>query len=101
MNFLALVLACVLKGEARHASGSLLRNNLQALDHPRNNFVFDAGVQSLGIFAHHDEIDSRIARRNMRKVPDWPEISEQFEALAKFHVDAGKPAANRRCHRPL
>ena len=101
MNFLALVLARMLEGETRDAGGSLFGDDLDALDHSGNHFVFDAGVKSFRIFANDDQIDSRIARGNMRQVADRPEVGEEFEALAQFDVDAGEAAADGRSHRTL
>src|SRR5258708_8182754 len=94
MNFLALIFAGMLERETRDAGGSLLGNDLDALDYSGNNFVFDAGVKSLGVFADDDQVDARIAGRNMRQVADGPEVGEEFEAFAEFHVDTGKAAAD-------
>src|ERR1700674_4306611 len=101
MNFLALVLAGMLECESRDSGGSLLGDDLQALDHPRNDFVLDAGIKSFSVFAHDDQVHSRVAGRNMRQVADGPEVGEEFEALAEFDVDARKPAANGRGHGAL
>ena len=101
MNFLALILARVFKREARDAGGSFFGDDLDALDHSRDNFVFDAGVKPLGIFADDDQVDARIARGNVRKVANWPEVGEEFEALAQFDVDARKAATDWGCDRAL
>src|ERR1017187_5922411 len=99
MNFLALVLASMLEGETRNAGGSLFGDDLDALDHSGDNFVFNAGVKALSIFADHDQVHAWIPRRNMREVANRAEVCEQFEALAEFDVDAGKAAANWSGHR--
>src|SRR5208282_765784 len=96
MNFLALVLAGILEGETRDAGGGLLGDDLQALDHSGDDFVFDAGVESFGVFADDDQVHARVSRGNMRKVANWAEVSEQFETLTEFDVNAGKAAADGR-----
>src|ERR1019366_792380 len=101
MNFLALVFSGVLEGETRDAGASLLGDDLQALDHSGNNFVFDAGVKSFGIFAHHDQVHARVAGGNVREVANGPEVGEEFEALAQLDVDAGEAAADGRGHGTL
>src|SRR4029077_2307827 len=94
MNFLALVLAGMLEREPRDSGGSLLGDDLQALNHSGDNFVFDTGVKSFGVFAHDDQIHARVASWNVRQVADGPEVGEEFEALPEFDVDAGKAAAD-------
>src|SRR6267378_270874 len=101
MNFLALVLAGMLECEPRDAGGSLLGDDLQALDYSRNNFVLDARVKSFSVFAHDDQIHARVAGGNMRQISDGPEVGEEFEALAEFDVDAGKAASDGRGHGTL
>ncbi len=99
VDFLALVLARILEGEAGDAGGGLLGDDLEALDHARHHFMLDARVQALGVFAHDDQVDIRIAGRDMRQVADGAEIRVQLKALAQLHVDAGKAAADGRGHR--
>ena len=70
------------ESKTRDAGGSLLGDDLDALNHSRNNFVFDAGVEALSVFAHDDQIHARVAGRNMRQVADGPEVGEEFEALS-------------------
>src|SRR6266851_4503440 len=101
MNFLALVLAGVLEGETRDAGGSLLGDDLQALDHSGDDFVFDAGVKSFGVFADDDQVHARVAGGNVREVADGPEVGKEFEALTEFDVDAGETAADGRGHGAL
>ena len=101
MNFLALILAGILERETRDPGGSLFGDDLQTLHHSRNNFVFDARIQTLSIFAHDDQVDARVAGRNMRQIADGPEVGEEFKLSAQFHVDARKTAANGRGHRAL
>jgi len=55
--------------------------------------MFDAGVESFRVFAHDDQIDARIARRNMRQVANGPEVREKLEALAQLDIDAREAAA--------
>src|SRR5580658_3278643 len=94
MNFLALILAGILEGETRHAGRSLFGDDLDALDYSGDNYVFDAGIKTLGVFAHHDQVYARIAGGNMRQVANRPEVGEEFEALAQLDVNAGEAAAN-------
>src|ERR1035441_2049184 len=101
MDFLAVILAGMLEGEARDACGSLFGDDLDALDHSGDDFVFDAGIKPFGIFADHDQIDARIASGNMRQVADRPEVGEKFEAPTQFDIDAGEAAADGRGHGPL
>src|SRR5208283_551513 len=101
MNLLALVLAGMFEGETRDAGGCLFGDDLDALHHPGNNFMFDTGIKSLGVFANDDQIDTRIAGRNMRQVADGPEVGEQFKTRPQFDVDAGEAAADGRSHRTL
>src|SRR5208282_2778027 len=101
MDFLTLVFAGVLEGEARDAGGGLFADDLDALDHSGDDFVFDAGVKAFGIFANYDQIDAGVARGNMRQVADGPEVGKEFEALAQLDVDTGEAAANGRCNRAL
>src|SRR4029077_521511 len=101
MNFLALVLAGMLEREPRDSGGSLLGDDLQALDHSGDNFVFDTGVKSFGVLANDDKVHARVAGGNMGQVADGPEVGEEFEALAEFDVDAGKAAADGRGHGTL
>src|SRR5258708_27999120 len=92
MNFLALIFAGMLERETRDAGGSLLGNDLDALDYSGNNFVFDAGVKSFGGVADDDQVDARIAGRNMRQVADGTEVGEEVRGLTELHVDTGKAA---------
>src|SRR5208283_5354733 len=101
MNFLALVFASMRERETRNARGSLFADHLDALHHSGDNFVLDTGIQSLGIFADHDQVDARVTRRDMRQVAYGPKVGEEFEALAQLDVDAGEAAADRRSHRTL
>ena len=95
MNLLALVLARVFEGKARDAGGRLLGDDLQALDHARHDFMLDAGIQALGIFADDDQVDAGIARRNVGQIANGAEVGVELELLAQRDVDAGKAAADR------
>ena len=97
--FLRLNAPRVFEGKPGDARGGLLGDDLQALDHAGHNFVLDARVQSLGVFAHHHQIDAGIARGHRRQIADGPEVGEQLKLLAQRHVDAGKAAADGRRHR--
>src|SRR5262249_22096678 len=51
VNFLAIFAFGVFKCKARDACGSLLRDDFQALDDTRDNFVFETGIEILCVFA--------------------------------------------------
>ena len=101
MNFLALILAGVLEGEFGDTGRRFFGDDLQALDHPGNDLVFESGVEALSIFADDDEIDIGITRRNVRQIADGTEVGVELELLAQRDVDAGKAATDGRGHRPL
>src|ERR1019366_1356571 len=101
MDLLAIVLTRILEGETRDASASLLRHDLQALHHSRDDFVFDARVKPFGVFADYDQIDPWVVRGNMRQVMNRPEVREEFEAPPELDVDAREAPADGRRHRSL
>ena len=101
VNFLALVLARIFKGELGDPGGSFFGDDLQALDHAGNHFMLKSGIKTLGIFADDDKVHIGIARGNMRQVSNGPEVGVQLKLLAQRDVDAGKTAPHRRRHRPL
>src|SRR5579864_2249599 len=101
MDLLAFVLARIVESETRDAGGGFRGDDLQALDHAGNNFMLDAGIKALGIFANDDQVNVRIASRNVRKIANGPEVCVELEALAQLDVNAGKAAADRRRHRSL
>src|ERR1035441_3161594 len=101
MNLLTLVLAGVLKRKTRDTSRSFLRNDLQTLHHSWHDLVFNARIKSFGVFADHDQVNSRIACGNVRQITNRPKVSEQLEPPAQLNVNAGKATADRRCHRTL
>ena len=71
VNLLAMHAARVLEGEPGDARGSLFGDDLQALDHAGHDFMLDARVQSLGIFANDDQIDAGVARGHARADCGW------------------------------
>ena len=95
MDLLAFVLARIVESETRDAGGGFRGDDLQALDHAGNNFMLDAGIKALGIFANDDQVNIRIASRNVRKIANGPEVCVEFEALAQLDINAGKAAADR------
>jgi hypothetical protein len=101
MNLLALILAGILKSKFRDAGRSLLSDDLQALNHSGHHFVLQPGIQALGVLAHDDEVNIRIARGDVRQITNRPEVRVQLKLLAQRHVDAGKTAAYGRGDRPL
>src|SRR5690242_16254244 len=92
VNLLALVLAGVFEGETGNAGRSFLGDDLEALNHAGHDFMLNAGVKALGIFANDNEVHVGIAGGNVGKVANGAEVGEQLESLAQFHVNAGKSA---------
>ncbi len=88
MNLLALVLTRILEGETGNARRRLFGDDLQTLNDARNDLVLDPRIETLGVLAEDDEVNIRITRRNVRQVPDRPEICEQLELLPQLYVDA-------------
>ena len=56
VNLLAAVLARVLEGELGDARRALFGDHLDALDHAGNDFVLQADVLALGVFADDDQV---------------------------------------------
>jgi hypothetical protein len=63
--------------------------------------VLNAGIKSFRILTHNNQVNARVACRNMWQIADRPEVGEKFEPLAQFNIDARKAAPNGRSHRPL
>jgi hypothetical protein len=80
---------------------SLFGDDFQAFHDTGDDFVLDARVETLGVFANDYQIDVFIARFHTGKVFDRPEISVEIETLAQLDVDAGKAFAHRRRHWPF
>ena len=93
--------ARVLKGEARDARRSLLRDHLDAFHHARNHLVLQAHILALGILAHDHQVHAGIFRGEAGQIANGPQIGEKIELLAQRDVDALEAAADRRRHRPL
>ena len=98
---LAAVPPRVLERELRDARRRPLRDDLQALDDARHDFVLEPGVEVLGVLADDDQVDALEPRRHARQVPDRPQVRVEIERLAQADVDAGEPFADRRRDRPL
>ena len=58
-------------------------------------------IKAFGVLPNDDQIDVRIARRNMRQIAHRPEVGIKIELLSKLYVDAGKAPADRGCDRTL
>ena len=58
VNLLAAVLARVVKGEFGDAGGTFFGDDLDAFNDAGNDFVLQADVFALGIFADDDEVDA-------------------------------------------
>ncbi len=75
---------------------SFFSNNLQTLNHARNDFVFEARVEALCILAHHHQIEIWISTGDIRQRPDRPQVRVEIQSLAQADVDGSEPFADRR-----
>ena len=101
MNLFTLVFSGVLECEARDARGSLLRNNLEAFDYSRHNFMLKPGVKALRILADYDQIHIWIASGNVRQILYRPKVCVKLKLFSQLNIDAGKSATDWRSHRTL
>src|SRR5437667_449506 len=53
------------------------------------------GIKTLRILPHDNQIHIRIPRRNMRQIPNRPEVRVKIKLLAQRHVDAGEASTHR------
>jgi hypothetical protein len=95
------VTACVREGELGDPGRGARGDDLQALHHAGHDFMFEAGVEVLGVLAHDHEIDRAEASRRMRQRPDRAEVRVEIQRLAQADVHAGETGRDRRRHRSL
>src|SRR5580698_2842859 len=81
VDLFAVILAGVLESKTRNACRSFLGNDFQALDHTGDNFVFEAGVKALGIFANDDKVHVGIACRDVRQIANGTEVGVELKLL--------------------
>ena len=101
MDLLAAVLARVLECEFGDARGAFFGDDLDAFDHAGNDFVLQADVLALGVFAHDDQVHAGPMRFQAGKILDGPEVGEEIEFFAQGDVDALEAAADGRGDRAL
>ena len=95
------VAARVGEGKPRDPRGRPLRDDLQALDNARHDFVLEPGVQVFGVLADDHQVDVGKPRGDAGQVAHGTEIGVQVQRLAQTDVDAGEAFRNRRGHRTL
>src|SRR5438874_3253093 len=101
MYALALLPARIGKSEPGDPRGSLLRDDFQRLHYTWNDFMFDPRILTFSIFAADSQVHAGIARGQGRQVAYGTEVGKKLKLLAQSHIDAGKPAADRRCYWPF
>jgi hypothetical protein len=101
VNLFALLAAGVAEGEFCDARGSFLGDDLERLDDARDDFVLQADIFALSVFADDDEVDARVTGVKAGEIFDGAEVGVELELLPQRDVDGGKAAANRRGDRPL
>src|SRR5208283_3747477 len=77
----------VFEGEPRNPRRRLLRDDLQALHHPRHHFMLDAAVQVFGILPHDHQIHALETCFHTRKVFHRPQVCIEVQRLPQSHVD--------------
>src|SRR3989442_1998658 len=88
VDFLAPAASRVFKGESGDARGGALGDDLQAFHDAGNDFMLEAGVEVLGVFAHDDDVHVLITRLHAGEVLHRAKIGKQIEGLAQADVDA-------------
>ena len=101
VDLLAAVLPGVLESKAGDPRGGFFCDDLQALDHARDDFVFKARVEILGIFADEDHVHVLESRFDTHQVFHWPHVGIEIEGLAQADVDAGRAEGHAGCERSL
>ena len=78
--------------------GRLLRDDLQALHHAGHHFVFQAGIEILGVLAEDGQVERQIveARLQAGQHAHRTKVRVEAELLAQRHVDALVSAADGR-----
>src|SRR5437868_10799613 len=94
MYLFALEVAGILKSKLGNACGTFFRNDLYALNHAGNNFMFNANVFAFSVLANDDEVHAGIPGGNSGKILDRAEVCEQLVLLAQRYVNAGESATD-------
>ena len=96
-NFLASAVTGVLEGEFSDAQACQFRGHLQTGDHARSDFIFNARVQALCIFADHNQVHIFKSRGHAGQTANGPDRCVQTQRLSQRHIDAGETRSNRSC----
>ena len=88
VDFLPPAASRVFKGESGDARGGALGDNLQAFHDAGNDFMLEAGIEVLGVFAHDDDVHVLEARLHAGEVLHGAKIGKEIEGLAQADVNA-------------
>ena len=99
--FLAALAPRILESKSRNASGSFLRNDLQALDHAGNHNMLQPRIQTFRILTNNNQVEFGIAAGNIWQRADGPQVRVQIERFSQAHVDGSEAFADGRSDRPL
>ena len=94
-DFLAPGPAGVFERELSDSLRCLASDDFQALDHARDDLMFDAGVEAFGVFAHDNQVEAAPFGGDALQALDRTEVRVQVEVLAQRDVDALVTRANR------
>ncbi len=75
----------------RNSSACFLCDDFQGFDDAGNDFMFEAGIQTLGVLTDDDEIDVAESRLHSGQITHWPKIGIQVENLARRTFTLSKP----------
>ena len=101
VTFLRPCVPRVLERKTGDARRRALRDDLQALDDARYDFVLEARVEILGVLADDDHVHALEPGRHSRNVPDRTKVRVEVERLPQSDIHAGEPFADRRRDRTL
>jgi len=86
----------VVKGKTHHAFGRPSGDDADGLRGlPRNDVVFDARIETLGVLPNDNQVDVLIPRGNARDRLGRPEVRVEIQRLADRHIHAPKAFADR------
>ena len=81
VDLLAAVLARVFKSEFGDARGAFLGDHFDGFDHAGNDFVLQADVFALGVFAHDDQVHAGPVGFQAGKILDGPKLAKRSNFL--------------------
>ena len=100
-NSLALFAARKIERKTRDARRGFLSNDLQAFDDAGNDHMLESRIKTLGVFAHDDQIEIRIATGNVWQRANRTQVRVKIQSLAQTDVDRPETLADRCGDRPL